>query len=281
MLRLAEKSHEGFTLMEMLIVVAIIAVLVAIAIPVFANQLARARAATDMANVRSAEAAATTKFMTDNPGVDTTYYFDAAGGTVTTDSSAVPSIKGYGQSTVAVDGSSGIPNEGGAAKFVAVTVQASGSYSAMWMSAGGDPVLNAFEDLAAQVEASYNGKYHSGTDLISAAMEKNGGLPQTTGAALASLLRTSKLTSVGADTVISWRPLAVKVNGVTTTVLYANNGTSVNGNWQAYAFYYDGHYYASTNTKTDGSGNTAIDRNGTGTISSFLTGGNNSWVKVG
>lgn len=46
-------NNKGFTLMEMLIVVAIIAVLVAIAIPVFTNQLEKAREATDAANIRS------------------------------------------------------------------------------------------------------------------------------------------------------------------------------------------------------------------------------------
>ena len=49
-------NNKGFTLMEMLIVVAIIAVLVAIAIPVFTNQLEKAREATDAANIRSAYA---------------------------------------------------------------------------------------------------------------------------------------------------------------------------------------------------------------------------------
>lgn len=42
--------------MEMLIVIAIIAVLIAVAIPVFASQLEKAREATDLANVRSAYA---------------------------------------------------------------------------------------------------------------------------------------------------------------------------------------------------------------------------------
>ena len=50
------KNSKGFTLMEMLIVVAIIAVLVAIAIPTFTNQLEKAREATDLANLRSAYA---------------------------------------------------------------------------------------------------------------------------------------------------------------------------------------------------------------------------------
>ena len=46
-------NKKGFTLAELLIVVAIIAVLVAIAIPVFTAQLNKARLATDTANVRS------------------------------------------------------------------------------------------------------------------------------------------------------------------------------------------------------------------------------------
>ena len=44
---------EGFTLAELLIVVAIIGVLVAISIPIFSQQLHKARVATDWANVRS------------------------------------------------------------------------------------------------------------------------------------------------------------------------------------------------------------------------------------
>ena len=46
-------NKKGFTLAELLIVVAIIAVLVAIAIPVFSGQLEKAREATDEANIRA------------------------------------------------------------------------------------------------------------------------------------------------------------------------------------------------------------------------------------
>lgn len=46
------KESSGFALVEMLIVVAIVAVLIAIAIPVFNEQLAQARIAADQANVR-------------------------------------------------------------------------------------------------------------------------------------------------------------------------------------------------------------------------------------
>ncbi len=56
-----KKRDSGFTLAELLIVVAIIALLVAIAIPVFTSQLEKARQATDLANIRSAYAAASEK----------------------------------------------------------------------------------------------------------------------------------------------------------------------------------------------------------------------------
>lgn len=51
-------NKKGFTLMEMLIVVAIIAVLVAIAIPTFSGQIEKANQATDAANCRAAYAEA-------------------------------------------------------------------------------------------------------------------------------------------------------------------------------------------------------------------------------
>lgn len=45
-----ERRKQGFTLMEMLIVVAVIAVLIAVAIPVFSSSLHKSRVATDWAN---------------------------------------------------------------------------------------------------------------------------------------------------------------------------------------------------------------------------------------
>lgn len=50
------KEHKGFTLAELLIVVAIIAVIVAIAIPIFTSEVEKSREAADMANIRSAYA---------------------------------------------------------------------------------------------------------------------------------------------------------------------------------------------------------------------------------
>lgn len=51
-----KKLSKGFTLAELLVVVAIIAVLVAISIPIFTSQLEASREATDLANIRAAYA---------------------------------------------------------------------------------------------------------------------------------------------------------------------------------------------------------------------------------
>ncbi len=60
------KNKKGFTLAELLIVVAIIAILVAISIPIFTSQLEKAREATDLANIRSAYAEASAELLTDD-----------------------------------------------------------------------------------------------------------------------------------------------------------------------------------------------------------------------
>lgn len=65
-----KKNNKGFTLAELLIVVAIIAVLVAIAIPVFTSQLEKSREATDLANIRSAISAVTMQFLDNGKATD-------------------------------------------------------------------------------------------------------------------------------------------------------------------------------------------------------------------
>ncbi|MGI6021347.1 MAG: type II secretion system protein [Lachnospiraceae bacterium] len=61
-----ERNREGFTLMELLIVVAIIAVLVAIAIPVFFNLLEKSRESADASNIRSVYSEVMTAAITDD-----------------------------------------------------------------------------------------------------------------------------------------------------------------------------------------------------------------------
>ena len=57
-------NKKGFTLAELLIVVAIIAVLVAISIPIFSSQLEKSREAVDLANIRAAYAECETEVLT-------------------------------------------------------------------------------------------------------------------------------------------------------------------------------------------------------------------------
>lgn len=60
------KKKAGFTLIEMLIVVAIIAILIAISIPLVGTALEGARDATDQANERAAKMAAVAYYLKDD-----------------------------------------------------------------------------------------------------------------------------------------------------------------------------------------------------------------------
>ena len=61
-----KRNQKGFTIMEMLIVVAIIAILVAIAIPTFNSALTKSKEAADVANIRAAYAEMMMDYMMDN-----------------------------------------------------------------------------------------------------------------------------------------------------------------------------------------------------------------------
>ncbi len=63
-----KSNNKGFTLAELLVVVAVIGVLVAISIPIFSNQMKKVRLATNQANARAAYAAAIVAYI-ENPDV--------------------------------------------------------------------------------------------------------------------------------------------------------------------------------------------------------------------
>ncbi len=63
-------NKKGFTLAELLVVVAIIGVLVAISIPIFTSQLEKSRDAVTLANLRSAYAMAQAEYLTANGVAD-------------------------------------------------------------------------------------------------------------------------------------------------------------------------------------------------------------------
>lgn len=89
------KNKKAFTLAELLIVIAIIAVLVAIAIPVFNAQLDKAEKGVLTANCRSALSEATVDYL-DNGTIDkATITYDGVGFNATVDTTThVVTVKG-------------------------------------------------------------------------------------------------------------------------------------------------------------------------------------------
>jgi len=123
------KNKKGFTLAELLIVVAIVAVLVAISIPVFTSKLEKAREATDVANMRAAKAAAVAMYLDDATKAGT-YNYDADAGTLGT-----TTPNGYGKGTTA-DGGITYSNYTNATdytnKYIIVTIAADGTVTETW-----------------------------------------------------------------------------------------------------------------------------------------------------
>ena len=78
MFKKVKENKKGFTLAELLIVVAIIAVLVAISIPIFTSQLEKSREAVDAANIRAAYAEIMADALTGDLPTDNMSKYDVA-----------------------------------------------------------------------------------------------------------------------------------------------------------------------------------------------------------
>ena len=88
-------NKKGFTLAELLVVVAILAILVAVSIPIFTGKLSEARVATDAANLRAAKAVAVNEYLQSESTGEVVYYYDADKGVVKTEETG---ITAYGKS---------------------------------------------------------------------------------------------------------------------------------------------------------------------------------------
>ena len=95
MLKNKVNGKKGFTLAELLIVVAIIGILVAISFPIFTSQLEKSRLATDQANEKAAKSAAAVLVLDETTESGIFYYNPVTGKLVKDDKS---NIAGYGKS---------------------------------------------------------------------------------------------------------------------------------------------------------------------------------------
>ena len=86
-------NKKGFTLIEMLVVIAIIAVLVAIVIPTVSNSTEKAREATDAANIRAIISEVSITGMTNNQNVTKEYKMTQTGDFITTEMSTIAGVK--------------------------------------------------------------------------------------------------------------------------------------------------------------------------------------------
>lgn len=128
-------NKKGFTLAELLVVVAIIGVLVAVSIPIFTAQLEKAREATDLANMRAAKAVAVAEYLEDDSATWKAKFYDAGKGTLVADAP-----KGYGKGTKTVGNTTNeeigyLPGQDYVGKVIKVTgVTKDGGVAMEWVA---------------------------------------------------------------------------------------------------------------------------------------------------
>ena len=136
-----DRSEEGFTLIELMVVVLIIAILLAIAIPTFLGARSRAQDRAAQSNLRNALTA------------EKTYYTDAqAYSATTTDITAIEPNLVFGAATTGIALNQATTDPGG---ICLTKKSASGTYFAIWESASKGTYYG--KGTAAQADLSASG----------------------------------------------------------------------------------------------------------------------------
>lgn len=131
--------HEGFTLIEMLIVVAIIAILIAVSIPLVGSALEKARDATDAANERAAKAEAAIKYLgvEDGSFKETigTFYYNAVDGKLEANADEAKKITAYGKCTGCNDTAYPNSSKDHTSAIIKVVINTGGDIKISWVTA--------------------------------------------------------------------------------------------------------------------------------------------------
>lgn len=153
------RNKKGFTLVEMLIVVAIIAILIAVSIPLVGNSLERARHSTDAANERAAKAEILLQYMAAKE--DVKIYADGSATTALTGTDAV----------LATDGTTAYYYDAANGRLCKANTGIN-PYGQHKSTAGGDHTTNGILQLTISAEGTVTMSWGaSGTTLCSTAKD--------------------------------------------------------------------------------------------------------------